>query len=193
VKRFDLVAFRRIASWAARDPHDPMIATEDRRRRAYGDLLQSIVDGQFGPTAKPHVAYLPRRGGMQERGRLPLRLSAEQIIAMRDWAGGEPTIGDDLWTTRVLAQRWLTAHGLRPLPEPLSTPKATPTKPAQAALNKALRELAGGRKLKQSDDRACSILRDLGASWRQITTAFRSLPSENRYARGKPGKSSARF
>jgi hypothetical protein len=199
VERFDLVAFRKIADWAARDPSDPMIATEERRHRAYRDLLRSIGEGELGPTNKPCIAYLPRLGGTQERGRLPLRLTAWQVSTLQEWAGGDSSIGGDLWTTRALAKRWLIAHGLRPLPEPLSTPKANPTKPTQATLNRALRDfaLAHGGKLKQGDAEARAMLGCLGANWRQITAAFRSLPSENRYARGKPanrsGKSSARF
>lgn len=60
------------------------------------------------------------------------------------------------------------------------------TKPYQEVLNLALLDLAHrvGR-LKQSDDRARSLLKDMGATTRQISKAFRSLPPELRFSVGE--------
>ena len=58
-------------------------------------------------------------------------------------------------------------------------------------LDRARRE---GRKLKQVDAALRQECVDAtGATWDQVTEAFRTLPLEFRYSRGRPRKSSARF
>jgi hypothetical protein len=88
VERFDLVGFQKVAGWSARDPGDHMTATEDRRRQAYSDLIQSVLDGEFGVPRKPCVAYLPLKGGGALPGRLLLRLVAGHIASLKDFYGG---------------------------------------------------------------------------------------------------------
>jgi hypothetical protein len=60
------------------------------------------------------------------------------------------------------------------------------TKPDQEVLDRALLELAHRvGPLKQSDDRAKSQLKNMGATTRQIKTAFKSLPAELRFGVGE--------
>jgi hypothetical protein len=66
-------------------------------------------------------------------------------------------------------------------------------KVSQESLNRALLELAErrGGKIKGGDRGAIDLLLSLGVDGphsRQITAAFRSLPEQYRYGRGKPGK-----
>ncbi len=67
------------------------------------------------------------------------------------------------------------------------------SKPAQEELNRALLGLAEkrGGKLKQGDDEAREILEAMGATTRQMTEAFRRLPEQYAYQRGRPEESSA--
>jgi hypothetical protein len=57
----------------------------------------------------------------------------------------------------------------------------------QENLNQALLDLAlkRGQKLKQNDEEARRLLKNTGATTRQITTAFRALPKAYRYGKGK--------
>jgi hypothetical protein len=72
-------------------------------------------------------------------------------------------------------------------------PNRSSEPPSQAELDKALLDFATarGQKVKQADTEARAMLAGLGAKTRQITTAFRKLPGQYRYPRGKPGKSGA--
>ena len=77
-------------------------------------------------------------------------------------------------------------------PPALKAPSRTRKPPKQDALDKALFGFAKqqGRKLKQSDAAARAVLVELGATTRQISKAYRSLPAEYTYRRGSPGKTS---
>jgi hypothetical protein len=79
---------------------------------------------------------------------------------------------------------WLARHY-----KPVARQRAA--KPDQAVLDQALLTYARsqGKRLKQKYDAAGrNILRELGATSRQITDAYQSLPGEFRFGRGNPGK-----
>jgi hypothetical protein len=61
-------------------------------------------------------------------------------------------------------------------------------KPPQEEFNRAMLDLARGRgrKIKQHDPEARTLLDGLGATTRQILAAFRSLPPEYSYKKGRP-------
>ncbi len=118
VERKGLIAFEDIADWSARKPRS-LERDERLREQAYRDLIKSVLSGEFGLPTKLRVAFLPRQP-IAPPGRLSLRLQRFQIdlpadsvppAAMCRW----------LWTFRDLADRWLAARGLDPLPLPPRT------------------------------------------------------------------------
>jgi hypothetical protein len=71
----------------------------------------------------------------------------------------------------------------------LGAPRSRPIneKPDQEAVNSALLHFAQTEgRLKQGDDRAEEMLDKLNASYDQKRKAFRALPEEYRYSRGRP-------
>jgi hypothetical protein len=108
VERLDLIPFDEIADWCARKPGS-VERHEELRNQAYRDLKQSILRGEFGPVQKPTIAYLPRIPLADYPGRLTLRLTGGQLLALGDLAV------TDLWAPRRLCIRWLTEHQI-PLP-----------------------------------------------------------------------------
>ena len=112
VKRFDLVSFRDIADWLAREP-GRLDRNEANRTAALADLRQAVLRGEFGPPEKPNVLFLPHHVPVDRIGRFPLRPTGGQIAVMQAW-GVDMT--DDLWAPRALIARWLAARKLDPPP-----------------------------------------------------------------------------
>jgi hypothetical protein len=138
-ERFDLVAFRDVADWLAREPGG-IDRSEDRRRQALADLRRAVSDGEFGPPHKPVIAYMPRVALRD----LPLRVNAAQIEIC---CTAENDIISDIWAPRALVARWFTAYGLNAPPWLTGPPAATESKhrgPEKGALR---RYLAADREL----------------------------------------------
>lgn len=112
VKRLDLVAFAALADWLARIPSN-VERNERRRAQALDDLRDAVLRGEFGPPAKPEVAYLPDIVPVDRLGRFPLRPRNGQVGEMRFW-GSDMT--PELWAPRKLCLRWLRKHELKPPP-----------------------------------------------------------------------------
>jgi hypothetical protein len=114
VKRFDLVWFRDIADWLAREP-GRVARTEANRTTAIADLRRAVLRGEFGPPGKPEVLWLADIAPVEPLGpgHFPLRPRAGQIARMHEW-GSDMTA--DLWAPRTLFARWFSAQRLDPPP-----------------------------------------------------------------------------
>jgi hypothetical protein len=116
VERFGLRRLSEIADWCAREPGS-LKRNEKLRVQAYHDLEQSVLNGEFGPPQKPCLAYLPNFP-TGELGRLTIRLTSGQLVALREW-GGNPVA--DLWALPDMCARWFAARQML-LPPWLTTP-----------------------------------------------------------------------
>jgi hypothetical protein len=67
------------------------------------------------------------------------------------------------------------------------TPTA-PSRPSQSEVDRKLLDFAKqrGGKVKQRDAEANEAMKVIGASYQQCLTAFRNLPSDLRFSKGKP-------
>ena len=101
-----------------------------------------------------------------------------------------PATISDLVTERFVHDLRINADDLRwQVEQQLGRPRSQRRqKPNQQELNRVLVDLARerGSKLKQGDGDARALLIGRGATVRQVNEAFRSLPEEYKYTRGKP-------
>jgi hypothetical protein len=112
VERLGLIRFGELADWCARKPGS-VSRDETLRTKAYQDLEQSVLNGEFGllHNSRLRVAYLPLPTAPP--GRLALRLTDNQLIALRDW-GVNPVA--DVWAPREQCMRWLITRQIAPPP-----------------------------------------------------------------------------
>jgi hypothetical protein len=131
-----------------------------RRRGYYRDEYRAgeMEHGEPDPGPGPSERHLPFR----------LRWLQNNLYSVVEYAT------EDL--DRLLLQR-----------HPSPKRRLIKSKPDQEALNRALRDFATerGRRLKQSDTEALSLLKGMGATTRQIPPAFRELPLELRFGVGQ--------
>jgi hypothetical protein len=138
VERCSLVSFCAIADWYAHKPGS-LERDETRRAQAYLELERAVLNGEFGPPGKPRVAYLPRFP-TAELGRLTLRLTAGQLVALREWG---TNFVADLWAPRDLCAQWFAARQMIPLPRLAA---AADVQFASASANKASIRDSNGRR-----------------------------------------------
>jgi hypothetical protein len=162
-----------------------MARSADRPAAAFEDF----VDDDGGITQDAAIAWLRHEYVLSEGAAIP--------HFRRAWASGNvrgrTRRGWDYFET---SEDGAIGRDERQLGKPPAqkAPKRKPRdKPTQPKLDKALLNFAkaGGEKLKQHDVEARAMLEKIGATSRQITKAFQTLPKEYRHFRGKPAKSSA--
>jgi hypothetical protein len=134
IRRFDLISFRAVADWLAREP-DGITRNEARRAQALTDLEQSVGGGEFGPAREQRcIVWLPRPPRADMLGSLPLRLNYGQIVGMGTRGHG---VTPDLHVPRQLCADWFTA---RKIPVPFWLAKKAeprPKAPARAKVSQA--------------------------------------------------------
>jgi hypothetical protein len=193
-------ALQHIARWVAEHPKPKMLdprwnaagSQYWNRRIAMRELVYAQSDGKI------HMLGV---GATEAPEEVPPLFRCRHWEFDRRQDPRDLTHYPELWVSRADVEReWpldpriidleAQAHSVALLAAPDLGEKTK--KPDQGILNQALLDFAqaDGRKLKQSDNEARTILIKADATTRQIIAAFRALPPAYRYGRGASPKSS---
>lgn len=177
-RRFDLVQFRQIADWCAKEPGS-VRRHEDLRTQAFRDLGDAAIRGEFGP----RLFCMPYR--VPTYRPFWIRRTPVQVETMRDHGHDETP---DLWAARELCARWLRARDIPPPPWLSSLPR--PSKPTQQAVDGWMLDYfrnaaaAGHLIPKRELDAFPACRQAIGATDLQMRAAMKALPRGLKRRRG---------